>query len=191
MLRVLFTLGGPGSGKGTQCKALSRRLDMWHLSAGELLRRAQAAKGPQAPVITACIDEGRIVPAEITIGLLRQEMLRLGTQRFFLIDGFPRNRDNFMQWFALMSDVRVAAVLHFVCSDDVLRQRLARRNEARSDDNPEAIEKRIAIYHTQTAEGLALFKERRIDVLDVDGEGPVDTVTDRAEAALKAILALI
>ena len=189
MLRVLFTLGGPGSGKGTQCKLLSQRLQMQHLSAGELLRRAVTQRKQEAGVIERCIAEGKIVPAEITISLLREAMGHESTQ-VFLIDGFPRNKDNFDQWFQRMTDVQVAGVLHFLCSDSVLRLRLSLRKEGRSDDIPEQIEKRIATYHSETAEALKLFKVKKIPVLDVNGEGAVETVCSRAEDALRRTLGL-
>jgi len=190
MWRVLFTLGGPGSGKGTQCRLLASALHMQHLSAGELLRRAVVTGSPHAPTITACIDQGTIVPAQITIALLRSEMQKLGTLHTYLIDGFPRNRDNFDQWFATLPEANVAAVLHFQVSDKELRRRLIARNEGRSDDTPAGIEKRIATYHHDTAQALTLFATRNIPVVNINGEGEVGEVSHRAQAAAQKALDL-
>ena len=89
-------LGGPGTGKGTQCEKLVKDWDFVHLSAGDLLRAEQARPGSEyGALITKFIQEGEIVPLEITVGLLQnaiQEYVRKD-QRKFLIDGFPRKMD--------------------------------------------------------------------------------------------------
>lgn len=188
MWRVLFTLGGPGSGKGTQCRLLAAALHMQHLSAGELLRRAVVTGSPQAPTITACLDQGSIVPAQITIALLRSEMQRLGSVPVYLIDGFPRNKDNFDQWFSTVTEAKIAGVLHFQVPDAELRRRLLARKEGRSDDTPAGIEKRIATYHHDTTQALTLFSARSIPVINVNGEGEVREVSARAQVAVQRAL---
>lgn len=186
----MFTLGGPGSGKGTQCKLLAAALHMQHLSAGELLRTAVATGSPQANTITTCINQGLIVPAQITIALLKAEMLRLGEKQIYLIDGFPRNKDNFDQWFSSVTEADVAAALHFRVSDTELRRRLVARNEGRSDDTPSGIEKRINTYHHDTAHALTLFASRNIPVIDINGEGEIQQVSTRAQIAVKTALGI-
>lgn len=88
--------GGPGTGKGTQCEKLVKDWDFVHLSAGDLLRAEQARSGSKyGALIKKFIEEGEIVPMEITVGLLRnaiQEYVRKD-RRKFLIDGFPRKMD--------------------------------------------------------------------------------------------------
>jgi UMP-CMP kinase len=95
-VHVIFVLGGPGTGKGTQCGKLVKDWDFVHLSAGELLRAEQAREGSQyGALIKKFIEEGEIVPMEITVGLLQnamQENIRKD-RRKFLIDGFPRKMD--------------------------------------------------------------------------------------------------
>ena len=94
---VLFVLGGPGAGKGTQCSRLVSTHGFAHLSAGDLLRAEQSRPGSDfGELISTCIKDGTIVPMEVTIKLLenamRDEMTARGTKRF-LIDGFPRKMD--------------------------------------------------------------------------------------------------
>jgi len=72
--RVLFILGGPGAGKGTQCAKLQSEYGFVHLSAGDLLREERARGGPQAELIESTIREGRIVPVEITVRLIKAAM---------------------------------------------------------------------------------------------------------------------
>lgn len=89
-------IGGPGTGKGTQCQKLVKDWDFVHLSAGDLLRAEQARpESKYGALIKKFIQEGEIVPMEITVGLLQnamQEYVRKD-QRKFLIDGFPRKMD--------------------------------------------------------------------------------------------------
>ncbi len=90
-MSVIFFLGGPGAGKGTQCERLAKTFDYVHLSAGDLLREERHRPGSQyGDLINHYIAEGLIVPMQITIGLLKNAMLKSGKSRF-LIDGFPRD----------------------------------------------------------------------------------------------------
>lgn len=90
---VIFVLGGPGSGKGTQCAKLVEEFGFEHLSAGDLLRAEQARPGSKyGKLIADYIKAGEIVPQEITLALLEQAMRESNGNRF-LIDGFPRKMD--------------------------------------------------------------------------------------------------
>lgn len=90
---VIFVLGGPGSGKGTQCARLVKDYGFEHLSAGDLLRAEQARSGSKyGQLIADYIKAGDIVPQEITLALLEQAM-RSSKSTKFLIDGFPRKMD--------------------------------------------------------------------------------------------------
>ncbi|EHB18577.1 UMP-CMP kinase [Heterocephalus glaber] len=102
-LLVVFVLGGPFAGKGTQCARIVEKYGHTHLSAGELLRDER--KNPESQygeLIEKYIKEGKIVPVEITISLLKKEMDQTMTanaqKNKFLIDGFPRNQDNLKGW---------------------------------------------------------------------------------------------
>ena len=90
---VIFILGGPGSGKGTQCELIQTNFKFHHLSAGDLLRAERNKPGSEnGALIQKYIDEGKIVPSQITIALLEQAMKEKGWENGkFLIDGFPRN----------------------------------------------------------------------------------------------------
>ena len=91
---VVFVLGGPGAGKGTMCALAQNQLGWEHLSAGDLLRAERNnPDSKNGELINNYIKEGKIVPVEITVGLLGDAMQKSGKSKF-LIDGFPRNPDN-------------------------------------------------------------------------------------------------
>lgn len=90
---VIFVLGGPGAGKGTQCQRIVDAYDFAHISAGDCLRAERNSNSTDAALINNYIKEGQIVPVEITVKLLQQAMARSGKSKF-LIDGFPRNLNN-------------------------------------------------------------------------------------------------
>uniref|UniRef100_A0A8D0H6N1 Nucleoside-diphosphate kinase n=1 Tax=Sphenodon punctatus TaxID=8508 RepID=A0A8D0H6N1_SPHPU len=121
---VVFVLGGPGAGKGTQCARIVEKYGYTHLSAGDLLRDERKRPGSQyGELIENYIKDGRIVPVEITISLLKRAMDETMTtnaqKNKFLIDGFPRNEDNLQGWKKTMDGkADVSFVLFFDCDNE-------------------------------------------------------------------------
>lgn len=97
LLQVVFVLGGPGSGKGTNCAKLVETFGFIHLSAGDLLREERQSGSELAEMINTYIAEGKIVPAEVTVRLLHNAMEKSGKKKF-LVDGFPRDLMNLQCW---------------------------------------------------------------------------------------------
>lgn len=156
---VVFVLGGPGAGKGTQCEKIVNHFGYTHLSAGDLLRSERKKPGSEVgALIEKHITDGSIVPVEITCGLLRQAMedtMAKDSNRFnFLIDGFPRNKDNLDGWNTTMGDKsNLQFVLFFDCDTNTCIERCMGRGQAgsgRSDDNLESLKKRIETYEKST-----------------------------------------
>jgi UMP-CMP kinase len=93
--RCYFVLGGPGSGKGTLSANLVEKHGFVHLSAGDLLRAERDSGSADAELINNIIKEGKIVPVDITVNLIKTAMNKAGwAEKRFLIDGFPRNEEN-------------------------------------------------------------------------------------------------
>ncbi|KAL3895712.1 MAG: hypothetical protein SGCHY_004534 [Lobulomycetales sp.] len=142
---VVFVLGGPGAGKGTQCAKITSEFGFTHLSAGDLLRAEQANEASEhGELIRNYIKEGKIVPHEITIALLKNAIIASPNLKF-LVDGFPRAMDQ-----ALAFEKTVcpgAFILYFECTEEEMTKRLLKRGETsgRTDDNMESIKKR---FHT-------------------------------------------
>lgn len=184
---VAFVLGGPGSGKGTQCKFICDEFGFKHLSAGDLLRAERNSPNSKfGEMIERHIQEGKIVPVEVTCSLLEKAMLdhcswiaemarangddpnNPSTMRGkFLIDGFPRNEDNLQGWTKQMSDkVEVMFVLFLDCPHDICIERCLTRGQQgsnRSDDNEESLRKRLVTYTNDTMPIIEHYK--KLDLL--------------------------
>lgn len=154
--QIVFVLGGPGAGKGTQCELVEKNFKGWtHLSAGDLLRAERKQGGSLGEQINAKIAAGQLVPASITVGCLEKGMLqayeRDGCTKF-LIDGFPRNQDNVTVWEQQMPRHHVECILYFDCPEEVLVGRLLERGQTsgRNDDNLDVIRKRFRTFQQES-----------------------------------------
>ncbi len=156
-------LGGPGSGKGTNCSKIVDKFGYVHLSAGDLLREARSKGGSElADMINSYIREGKIVPAAVTVGLLHDAMEKSGCDKF-LIDGFPRDMQNLECWQQKMEPFcNVQFLLFLDCPEDVMTERLLERGKdsGRSDDNAESIKKRLVVYEQSTKPIIEYFKHQ-------------------------------
>uniref|UniRef100_A0A673ADY9 UMP-CMP kinase n=1 Tax=Sphaeramia orbicularis TaxID=375764 RepID=A0A673ADY9_9TELE len=181
--QVVFVLGGPGAGKGTQCSKIVENYNYTHLSAGDLLRAERAREGSEyGQLIANYIKEGQIVPVEITINLLSKAMdetMQEDDKKFrFLIDGFPRNEDNLQGWNKVMDGkADVKFVLFFDCSNEVCIERCLDRGKSsgRTDDNRESLEKRIKTYLQSTRPIIEQY-EKQGKVRTIDASRSVDEV---------------
>jgi len=180
---VVFVLGGPGAGKGTQCARLVEEFGVVHLSAGDLLRAERNSGSSDAELINNYIKEGKIVPVEITVGLIKRAMLaamRASEQFRFVIDGFPRNFDNLAGWNRVCGAfANVPFLLHFECSEEEMTKRIleraAKAEVKRKDDNVETLKKRFAVYREQTMPVVEEFKGMG-KCVDVDALKGIDEV---------------
>lgn len=171
---VVFVLGGPGAGKGTQCARLVQDYGFVHLSAGDLLRAEQQRPGSQyGAMIADYIKEGKIVPMEVTVALLSNAIAEALSKQGatdaghavpeehknkwtegkgrFLVDGFPRKMDQAIKFDESVCESKF--VLFLQCSEQVMLERLLERGKTsgRADDNIESIKKRFREYHRRIA----------------------------------------
>ncbi|GIL81962.1 hypothetical protein Vretimale_1515 [Volvox reticuliferus] len=147
--QIIFVLGGPGSGKGTQCAQILEEYDCVHLSAGDLLRAEVKSGSVVGKKCEELMREGKLVPFAVTLNLLKKAMIESGG-KFFLIDGFPRALDQAEQFESSIMPCK--AVLFFDCPEEEMEKRLLKRGETsgRSDDNAETIRKRFRTFLEQS-----------------------------------------
>ena len=183
---VIFVLGGPGSGKGTQSSNMVRDYGFTHLSAGDLLRAEQNRQGSQyGDLIKSYIREGKIVPMEVTVGLLSNAMATAlesgeqpkvkGEKARFLIDGFPRKLDQAVFFENTVCESLFTLFLN--CPEEVMEKRLMKRGETsgRDDDNAESIRKRFRVFVDTSMPVVDAFAEQN-KVASVPATGSVDDV---------------
>ncbi|KAK5806893.1 hypothetical protein VI817_001151 [Penicillium citrinum] len=191
---VVFFLGGPGSGKGTQSANLVKNYSFVHLSAGDLLRAEQIREGSQyGAMIKEFITEGKIVPMEVTVALLSNAMAESlatnppppGTKARFLIDGFPRKLDQavFFEKTVCPSEL----VLFLDCPEDVMESRLLKRGETsgRDDDNAASIRKRFRTFVETSMPVVEAFRAQD-KVITVKATGTVEEVYEIVKAGIEA-----
>jgi len=172
---VVFVCGGPGSGKGTNCTRLAEEFNYCHLSAGDLLRAEVAAKSKRGMELETIMLEGKLVPDEITIELLKNAMLANQSKNGFLIDGFPRSVEQAVKFETDVAECHM--VLNFECSDSVMTERIIERGKTsgRVDDNEEAIQKRLHTFYSQTKPVVEYYKHMG-RLRSVNADGAVDEV---------------
>lgn len=193
---VLFVLGGPGAGKGTQCANLVRDYGFVHLSAGDLLRAEQDRAGSRfGALIRDYIANGAIVPMEVTVRLLEDAMGAAdalargdgdGRRRArFLIDGFPRKMDQALRFEAAVCPARL--VLFFDCPEAEMQRRLLKRGETsgRADDNAASIQKRFKTF-VDTSMPVVDYYAGQGRVVRVDATRGPDDVYEDVKAQLAA-----
>ncbi|XP_069680966.1 UMP-CMP kinase-like [Periplaneta americana] len=185
---VIFVLGAPGSGKGTQCENIVKEFGFVHLSAGDLLRKERVKEGSKyGELIEQNIRDGTIVPVEITCSLIEMAMKQFDADKF-LIDGFPRNRDNLDGWNRQMaSNVNLLFVLFFECSAEICVSRCLSRGAAgsgRSDDNPASLEKRLQTYLSDTMPIIEYYEKKNL-VKQVDATGSPEQIFEDVKAIFR------
>lgn len=189
---VIFVLGGPGAGKGTQCARLVRDYGFTHLSAGDLLRAEQDRPGSQyGQLIRDCIKNGAIVPMEVTVALLenamRDTLTSAGTTKGrFLIDGFPRKMDQAVKFEEVVCPAKM--VLFYDCPEAEMEKRLLERGKTsgREDDNAESIRKRFRTFVETSMPVVEYFAKQGI-VVKVDSTPGPEKVAEETKAQLRRV----
>jgi len=185
-LNVLL-FGPQGSGKGTQAKHVAAAHGIPHVSTGDMFRAAIARETPLGLRVKPILESGELVPDDLTVGLIRERLSEPDAQAGFVLDGFPRNLAQAEALDALLEELGrpLTAVLELLVPDEVCRERMTLRaaEEGRTDDTPDAIARRLAIYHEETAP-LAEYYRAAGKLVGVDGTGTIDEIAGRIEDAL-------
>jgi len=177
-VHVIFVVGGPGSGKGTNCTRLSEEFNLSHLSVGDLLRNEALKGSERGKLLDEYMKEGKIVPMEITLEVVRSAILEHQGKAGFLIDGFPRKLDQAIEFEEKVAKCKF--VLYFECSEGEMIKRLMERGKTsgRIDDNEETIKKRLQTfrdtsfpvieYYQKTGKVRTVSSEREVHIVYQD-----------------------
>merc|ERR1712227_35187 len=182
-LPIVWVLGGPGCGKGTQCDKIVAQYGFTHLSSGDLLREEVASGSERGKNLTAIMESGQLVPLATVLDLLAEAMIKkLGGSKGFLIDGYPREVAQGEEFEKAIAPCK--HILYFEVSDATMTQRLLKRAETsgRADDNEETIKKRLVTFHQHSEPVIkhyaskcsVIAAERGIDEIFADVAAALD-----------------
>jgi adenylate kinase len=179
-VRVVL-LGPPGAGKGTQAEKLAEKLQIPHLSTGELFRHNISTGTKLGLEAKRYLDAGDLVPSELTNELVDDRLSDPDASDGFILDGYPRSVGQAKALHDMLErrGTQLDAVLEFRVSEDELFERLSARG--RADDTDDVIRNRMNVYRDETA---PLIEYYRSELETVDAVGTVDEVFARALRAL-------
>jgi adenylate kinase len=184
-MRIVF-LGPPGVGKGTQAIELARQLGIVHLSTGEMLRQAAAAKTPVGLQTQEFLAAGKLVPDDVMLDLVRERLEKSDCRAGYVLDGFPRTLpqaealDDMLQ----QQSMPLNAVIDIHADVPELMRRLLARG--RADDQPVVIKDRLEQYDRQTAPLSQYYRSQGL-LHTIDGRGTRQEVFERILGAIDSI----
>lgn len=188
----ILMLGAPGSGKGTQGARLAARLRVPHVSSGDLLRAHTQAGTALGRLAQASMERGDLIPDDLVIAMVLDEVLGSGPTTGFVLDGFPRTVPQAIAAYEVASrqGVTLRAVVLLEIPHDALLGRLTARGAAsgRVDDTENIIRHRIDVYVDKTLPLVDYYAGRGI-LQRVDATGTIDEVTARVVAVIDEQLA--
>ena len=186
----ILLLGPQGAGKGTQGRLIAAEYGIPHVATGDILRGAMAAGTELGRKVKPIYDAGRLVPDELMIGLIRERLGEDDAREGFVLDGFPRTMRQAEALDEMLREVGHAldVVFELQLPDEVGRERMLKRaaEEGRADDTPEAIDKRLRIYHEET-EPLVEYYRSRGNLVGIHAERTIDAVFAELQRALEQV----
>lgn len=203
----IILLGAPGAGKGTQAKKLAVAYGIPHVSTGDIFRANIKAETPIGKIAKTFIDKGQLVPDEVTVEIVKERIEEKDCANGYLLDGFPRN---LFQASALDEISNVDKVVNINVDFTKLVKRITGRRVCacgqsyhvdtlggetkcsacggklyqRDDDVEETVNKRLSVYHKQTAPLIDYYK-RQGKLVDVDGDKSIEEVFNEIINKLK------
>lgn len=186
---ILF--GPPGAGKGTQATFLKDKFNLVHISTGDVFRYNIKNETDLGNLAKSFMNKGKLVPDEITIDMLSNEVDKNPKANGFIFDGFPRTETQAEALGHLMEDKnsQIDAMVALEVDDEVLVQRLLERGKTsgRPDDaDVNIIRNRIKVYYNETAI-LKNYYEKQNKYYGVDGVGSIEDITKRLSKVIDKI----
>nr|XP_002131226.1 adenylate kinase isoenzyme 1-like isoform X1 [Ciona intestinalis] len=185
--KIVFVIGGPGSGKGTQCEKIVEKYGFTHFSSGDLLRAEVNSGSPQGEELKQMMERGDLVPMSTVLKLIKDNMAAHTESKGFLVDGYPREVQQGIEF--EQSIAPCTFVLWVDVAQETMVKRLLKRAETsgRVDDNEETIRKRLKTFVESTEPVIDYYKAQN-KVRRVDSEQPVDDVFSDVQNIFKEFL---
>ncbi|MGC5627356.1 adenylate kinase [Georgenia sp. Z1344] len=187
MTSRLVLLGPPGAGKGTQAGRISDALGVPAISTGDIFRQNVAQQTELGRRAQRYMDAGEYVPDEVTNAMVRDRLAEEDAQGGFLLDGYPRTADQVAELDGMLTaaGTQLDVVVELTADTDEVVTRLLQRakEQGRADDTEVVIRRRLEVYAEQTAPLAQIYADRGL-LVQVDGMGDIESVTERLLAAL-------
>lgn len=203
----MILLGAPGAGKGTQAARICKRFGIPHISTGDMFRENMSKNTELGRLAKQYIDAGKLVPDEVTLGMVKQRLEKEDCRSGFLLDGFPRTIE---QAEGLKALADLDCVLNIDVDESLLLARITGRRICsgcaatyhvsslqgtqcpvcgaqlvqRADDTEETVKNRLAVYNEQTRPLIAYYGE---NVKTVNGSLPEEAVFEEIVSVLEAV----
>lgn len=183
---VLF--GPPGAGKGTQSERLIEKYNLIHLSTGDIFRANIKGETELGLLAKSYMDKGNLVPDEVTINMLKSEVMKVTNPAGFIFDGFPRTNPQAKALDEFLASIQtgITLMVGLEVAEEELKERLKKRAEisGRPDDaNSEVIQNRIQVYRNET-EPVKEYYANQGKYVGIDGIGSIDEITNRLFQAI-------
>ncbi len=184
----LIIMGPPGVGKGTQAKILSLKLNLLHLSTGEILRNEISKDTKIGKIAKSYINFGNFVPDDLIVQIINDYIKNITRKKGYLLDGFPRTIPQAQGFdeILLKENQKLELVINITANENELVNRIIRRGKdsGRTDDTFEIIKERQKIYWDKTAPLIEYYKNKNI-LINIDGIGKIDEITNRILKIIK------
>ncbi|XP_058513578.1 adenylate kinase isoenzyme 1-like [Ochotona princeps] len=160
---IIFVVGGPGSGKETQCKNMAAKYGFCHVGLGQLLRQEARQHTQRGRQIRDIMLQGLLVPTGVVLDMVTNKMLAHPESRGFLINGFPRGLQQAKEFERLVGRAP-SAVIVLDCSMETMVRRVLRRRqlEPREDDSEPAIHRRLDAHYTSCEPVLTFYQNKKL-----------------------------
>jgi adenylate kinase len=185
----LLVLGPQGAGKGTQAKRISAEYGIPHIATGDMFRALDTST-ELGRRVKEIMDSGQLVPDEVTVAMIRDRLSDADAEVGFVLDGFPRTLEQAEALDEMLGGIGrgLDAILFFDVSDEVGMDRALKRAEleGRSDDTPEVIAKRLAVYHEKTE---PIVEHYRVTgkLVPLHADRTIDEVWSEIDEALQVV----
>jgi len=186
----ILLLGPQGSGKGTQARRISAEYGIPHIATGDMLRAAIAEGTPLGQQVKPILEGGELVPDELIIEVIRERLEEPDAAAGFVLDGFPRTMGQADALDSVLREIgrELTVVFALQVSDEICIERLLKRarDERRTDDTPDAIRRRLELYHRETEPLIEHYRTLGI-LLTVHADGTPNEVFAEIQAALEQV----
>lgn len=176
-MRIII-IGIQGSGKSTQGKLLANELQVPYLSTGDVFRNLSKEDSEEGRFIQEKLRNGILIPDDTVNRIIETYLQKKEFQNGYVLDGFPRTVAQ-AQFFTQPIDY----VLYLKLSDDVAKQRIAKRTDKRDDETADAINRRIRLFHERTEPVIAYYKEKN-KLVEIDGEPSITEISEHIKQVI-------